>query len=141
MRVSVEYWRQKALINYHTGYVVATFTILQIVGGILLTSIMFEEFSLSLWYELLLFFMGTILSFIGVGIVVYDDEHHKKVKKQKTQKKLGSNNVALEPINVAAGNVSVDHSVSGSGDQGNEGNGKVVTIAEKTHLIKNTLEN
>merc|ERR1712154_350080 len=95
-----------ALINYHTGYVVAIYTVLQIIGGILLSSVFFDEFSMMKWYQLLLFFFGTILSFVGVGVIAYDDEHHQKVKKQKTQKKLDG--VPLEEVHTD--NITVDDS-------------------------------
>ena len=80
----LEYWRQKALKLYSASYVAAIYIVLRITLGIILTSLFFQEFAGMEVYQLILFIMGIVLSFIGVGVVVYDnnDQQMNKMAKQ-----------------------------------------------------------
>ena len=80
----LEYWRQKVLKMYSASYVAAIYIVLRITLGIILTSLFFQEFAGMEVYQLVLFIMGIVLSFIGVGVVVYDnnDEQMNKITKQ-----------------------------------------------------------
>ena len=83
--VGLEYWRQKALKLYDASYVAAIYIVLRITLGIILSALFFREFSGMEVYQLVLFIIGLVLSFIGVGVVVYDkndDQMNKIVTKQ-----------------------------------------------------------
>ena len=135
--ISIEYWRQKALSRYHTGYVVAIYTVLQIVGGILLSSIFFQEFAMMETIQLVLFFVGVALSFVGVAVVAYDSEHHEQVKKQKTRRNIVSDDEnKIEMTGNENGNVTVDYSSSDIENENENKNNRLGATTENERLVQ-----
>lgn len=69
--LSMEFWRQKALSLFVSTYVLAVYRVFVNIGGILFGAFYWNDFSsddIQLWH-IILYIIGTIITFIGVGFI------------------------------------------------------------------------
>ena len=70
--IGVENWKQKAFDRYHIRYGIAIHTFLFIIIGIILGSMLFDEFTNMTLIYVIIYFISILISFIGVGMVSFN---------------------------------------------------------------------
>eukprot|EP01083_Nonionella_stella_P150733 480647_1 len=100
--IGCENWKQRALHEYRREYVIGSYTFLLIVIGIILGSMLFDEFTEMALLYLVVYLMAILVLFVGIGIVSFE------FKEQQTH--------AREPLQETAKTGDVIYDMMGEGE-------------------------
>eukprot|EP01083_Nonionella_stella_P146156 459289_1 len=105
--VSLEYWRQKALSDYVSTYVLAIYRVFSIASGVVCAAMFFNDFENSTDKEIIIFVFAICIAMSGVFIIAMKVDGNDKLEDRKTV--IVKTNNEKQYINQLDGDNDTDH--------------------------------